>query len=91
MAHVSEILAGRISKPVEQQVLRVAAYCRVSTEHEEQETSLEMQEAHFRTIIDANPNWKNAGVFSEKASGLNLKEHPMFCALMRKCRKNRFI
>lgn len=87
MAHVSEILAGRISKPVEQQVLRVAAYCRVSTEHEEQETSLEMQEAHFRTIIDANPNWKNAGVFSEKASGLNLKEHPMFCALMRKCRK----
>ena len=87
MAHVSEILAGRTSKPVEQQVLRVAAYCRVSTVHEEQETSLEMQEAHFRTIIDANPNWKNAGIFSEKASGLNLKERPMFCALMRKCRK----
>ena len=87
MAHVSEILAGRTSKPVEQQVLRVAAYCRVSTVREEQETSLEMQEAHFRTIIDANPNWENAGIFSEKASGLNLKERPMFCALMRKCRK----
>ena len=66
---------------------RVAAYARVSTDSTEQETSLEMQEAHFRTIIDANPNWENAGIFSEKASGLNLKERPMFCALMRKCRK----
>ena len=46
MAHVSEVPAGRIFRPDEQQVLRVAAYCRVSTEHEEQETSLEMQEAH---------------------------------------------
>ena len=68
MAHVSEILAGRISKPVEQQVLRVAAYCRVSTEHAEQETSLEVQEAHFRAVIEENPNWENAGIFSEKAS-----------------------
>ncbi len=87
MAHVSEVPAGRIFRPDEQQVLRVAAYCRVSTEHEEQETSLEMQEAHFRAIIEKNPNWKSAGIFSEKASGLNLKERPMFCALMRKCRK----
>ena len=87
MAYVSEILAGRISQPVEQQVLRVAAYCRVSTVHEEQETSLEMQEAHFHALIEKNPNWKSAGIFSEKASGLNLKERPMFCTLMRKCRK----
>ena len=63
MARTSEIPAGRISKPVEHQALRVAAYCRVSTEHEEQETSLEMQEAHFRAIIEENPNWKNAGIF----------------------------
>lgn len=89
MAHVSKIPAGRISQPVEQQALRVAAYCRVSTEHEEQETSLELQKAHFRAIIEGNPNWKSAGVFSEKASGLNLKERPMFCALMRKCRKKK--
>ena len=84
MAHVSEVPAGRIFRPDEQQVLRVAAYCRVSTEHEEQETSLEMQEAHFRAIIEKNPNWKSAGIFSEKASGLNLKERPMFWALVRK-------
>ena len=63
MAYVSEVPAGRISQPVEQQVLRVAAYCRVSTEHEEQEISLKLQEAHFRAIIEENPNWKNAGVF----------------------------
>lgn len=56
MAHVSEVPAGRIFRSDEQQVLRVAAYCRVSTEHEEQETSLEMQEAHFRAIIEKNPN-----------------------------------
>ena len=30
--------------------LRVAAYCRVSTEHEEQDGSIELQEAYFRTI-----------------------------------------
>ena len=89
MEHVSEVPVGRISQPVKQQALRVAAYCRVSTEHEEQEISLELQEAHFRAIIEGNPNWKSAGVFSEKASGLNLKERPMFCALMRKCRKKK--
>ena len=48
---------------------------------------MEVQAAHFRAVIEENPNWENAGIFSEKASGLNLKERPMFCALMRKCRK----
>ena len=38
---------------------RQAAYCRVSAEHEEQETSLEMQEAHFRAIMQ-KAGWRDS-------------------------------
>lgn len=58
--------------PVEMRRLRVAAYCRVSTRNEEQNGSIELQEVHFRRVIDGNRNWVNAGIFSERITGLKL-------------------
>lgn len=43
--------------------LRVAAYCRVSTDHEEQETSMENQIAYYEDLIRSKPEWEYAGVF----------------------------
>ncbi|MGN8937099.1 hypothetical protein [Bittarella sp. HCP28S3_D9] len=40
----------------EQEKLRVAAYCRVSTNHPEQLGSLEIQKSYFETMIRENPN-----------------------------------
>lgn len=54
--------------------MRVAAYCRVSTDHGEQSSSLEMQERYYTKLIEQTPNWINAGIFSEKLSGLEVKK-----------------
>ena len=45
--------------------LRVAAYCRVSTLQEQQETSYEAQVAYYTEKIKSNPNWKLAGIFAD--------------------------
>lgn len=45
--------------------LRVAAYCRVRTLMEQQETSYEAQVAYYTEKIKSNPNWKLAGIFAE--------------------------
>ena len=50
--------------------LRVAAYCRVSTQHEEQDSSIELQMLHYENEIARHPEWVNAGVFSDRTSGL---------------------
>lgn len=52
--------------------LRVAAYCRVSSDHEEQETSLEAQILYYSQKITSIPGWVNAGIFAERGSGLSL-------------------
>lgn len=45
MIHISPV---EMDLPMEMRQLRVAAYCRVSTEQEEQDSSIELQEAHYR-------------------------------------------
>ena len=46
--------------------LRVAAYCRVSTDHEEQETSIENQITYYENLIRSKPEWEYAGVFYDE-------------------------
>ena len=54
--------------------LRVAAYCRVSTDAVEQETSFELQKDHFEKIIRLHPNWRMAGIYADKGkSGTETK------------------
>ncbi|MDE6455042.1 MAG: integrase [Dysosmobacter sp.] len=64
------------SKAVQRQ-LRVAAYCRVSTDDEEQLTSYEAQQNYYTDKIMTNPQWTMAGVFADGPVkiGLNQK-HP---------------
>ena len=53
---------GVVAETEEPPKKRVAAYCRVSTDQEAQETSLEEQMAHFNTVIAEHPNWELAGI-----------------------------
>ncbi len=71
------------------QHLRVAAYCRVSTKREEQESSLKIQIEHFRNLIADNPEWSNVGIYAEQASGLKFKSRTEFQKMMRKCRRGK--
>ena len=50
----------------EQKKLRVAAYCRVSTMMESQQTSIDNQEQHYRSYIIANPEWELADVYVDR-------------------------
>lgn len=76
-----------IKTPPQFTKMRVAAYCRVSTDSLEQSDSLEAQVDHYTEMIEKNPFWNNAGIFAEYATGLNTRDRPDFLAMMRKCRK----
>ena len=45
--------------------LRVAAYCRVSTQQEQQETSYEAQVSYYTEKISSNPEWILAGIYAD--------------------------
>lgn len=46
--------------------LRVAAYCRVSTQEEQQVGSFEMQVRHFEQRIEANPDWQKVEIYKDE-------------------------
>ena len=55
--------------------LRVAAYCRVSTDSDEQDTSYETQVEHYTEYIQKNPDWEFAGIYADDGiSGTNIKK-----------------
>ena len=66
--------------------LRVAAYCRVSTDHEEQESSYETQCRHYTQYIQKNSDWELAGIFADEGiSGVNTKKRERFNAMISEC------
>ena len=56
---------GNNIKKAEKPKLRVAAYCRVSTDSEEQLTSYEAQMDYYTNYIKSRPEWEFAGVYTE--------------------------
>src|SRR5574344_293653 len=58
---------------------RGAAYCRVSTDSDEQGTSYEAQVEHYTDFIKKNPEWEFAGIFADDGiSGTNTKTREQF-------------
>ena len=45
---------------------RVAAYCRVSTDNEDQANSFESQQRYFRQYIERNPDWELYAISLER-------------------------
>ncbi len=62
---------------------KVAAYCRASTNHEEQESSLEMQISYYRKLIAEHDGWKLVKIYTERASGTQMKKHPEFMKMIK--------
>ena len=66
--------------------LRVAAYCRVSTETDEQATSYEAQIEHYTEFIGNHPGWELAGIYADDGiSGTNTKKREEFNRLIEDC------
>lgn len=70
--------------------LRVAAYCRVSTDKDEQLNSFEVQKTYYTEKIASNPNWKMAGLFADEGiTGTSMKKRDEFKRMLRHCREGR--
>ena len=56
-----------------------AAYCRVSTDSDEQATSYDAQIKYYTELIENNPEWTLAGIFADEGiSGTNTKKRDEF-------------
>ena len=67
---------------------RVAAYCRVSTDSEDQANSFESQQRYFRQYIERNPDWELYAIFADEGiSGTNTKKRKEFNRMI-ECAKN---
>ena len=67
---------------------KVAVYCRVSTTHESQEESLDIQIKTLKQVVATNPKWKLHNVYTDKDSGGNVAR-PGFQKLIFDCYENR--
>lgn len=78
-------------KPAEKkQKVRVAAYCRVSTEFEEQESSYETQVAHYTSYINGNPEWEMVEVYADNGiSGTRTAKREAFNRMIKDCEAGR--
>ena len=84
MRKITEIPATifKSSKDINRQY-RVAAYCRVSTEREEQENSLENQITYYKNKIENTPNWTLVDIFADFGiSGMSKKKRLEFQRMM---------
>lgn len=73
-----------------QKRLRVAAYCRVSTEQEEQESSFEGQVTYYTNLIENNPAWEMAGIFADHGiSGIKDTTRPGFMQMIEACKRHK--
>lgn len=73
-------------KDADVQNLRVAAYCRVSTDTDEQATSYEAQIDHYTDYIKKHPGWELAGIYADDGiSGTNTKKRDEFNRLIEDC------
>ena len=69
---------------------RVAAYCRVSTDEEEQLTSYEAQQTYYTDKIMTNPDWTMVGLFADQGiTGTSARKRPEFLRMIRQCKQKK--
>ena len=70
--------------------MRVAAYCRVSTDSEEQLNSYEAQKTYYTQKIQDSPDWEMAGIYADEGiSGTSLKKRTQFNKMITACKRGR--
>ena len=68
--------------------MRVAAYCRVSTDSEEQLNSYEAQKTYYTQKIQDSPDWEMAGIYADEGiSGTSLKKRTQFNKMITACKR----
>ena len=69
---------------------RVAAYCRVSTDEEEQLSSYEAQRTYYTDKIMTNKDWTMVGIFADEGiTGTSARKRPEFLRMIRLCKQKK--
>ena len=72
-------------------VFRVCAYCRVSTDNEQQLSSFELQQEHYRQLAKDHPNWNLRRIFADEGiSGTSLKNRTEFNEMIESCKRGEY-
>lgn len=70
---------------------KVVAYCRVSTDHEDQKNSLENQRLYFEEFVGQHKDWKLVEIYADEGiSGTSLKKRNAFNRMYRDGSKKKF-
>lgn len=70
--------------------LRVAAYCRVSTDDEDQLSSYETQKLYYTDTIMKNPEWSFVDIYADEGlSGTRAKSRKDFLRMIRHCKQGK--
>ena len=71
--------------------IRVAAYCRVSTDSEKQLESFNSQKKHYTELINNNPEWQMVGVYAMKQLQVQKQTVDEFNRMINDCMNGRLI
>ena len=87
LIHIPAKKISRGKKVEQKSLLRVAAYCRVSSEEDKQLNSFENQVAYYTEYINSNPNYTLAGIYADEGiSGTNTRKREEFNRMIDDCK-----
>ena len=70
---------------------RVVAYCRVSTDHDDQKNSIENQKLYFEEYVNKHKDWELVRIYADEGiSGTSLKKRAQFNKMYRSALKKEF-
>lgn len=76
------------AKQPEAQKLRVAAYCRVSSDSRDQLNSFAAQNAHYTALINENPDWELVDIYADRGiTGTSADKREDFQRLLADCKR----
>lgn len=82
----ADSLVRRRGVNVERHLKRVAAYCRVSSDSEDQKNSYESQVRHYKDYISQRSDWELAGIYADEGiSGTQVGKRQDFQRLINDC------
>ena len=72
-------------------MIRVAGYCRVSTDREDQANSFDAQKRYFRAYIGNHPDWELHDIYADEGiTGTNTQKRPQFNRMIRDAEAGKF-
>lgn len=76
-----------LAAETEKKKLRVCAYCRVSTDEDNQASSYELQVQNYKKMITENPEWEFVDIFADEGiSGTSVLHRERFLEMIERCK-----